>query len=237
MKGVILAGGKGNRLKPFTKIVNKSILPIYDKPTIYFPVLSLINSGIDAIIINTNSPEQIKSVLSDEDFEADISYHVEKEVEGLAAALYDMREKIKGDPVLVMLGDIYLPFQIGLPNKSNNCCIYLSTNYDPSRISEYGVAQLGPENEVLSFEEKPKNPKGRHVHMGTTLFPEDLIMMLEQMGDIKGKNLTDIANIYHRQSRLIAEVYEGEWFNVGTPKDLFLAAQYRRQSLGNSLSS
>lgn len=237
MKGVILAGGKGNRLNPLTKIVNKSALLIYDKPTIYFPILSLINFGINDIIVNTNNPEQIKSVLSDEDFKADISYHVEKEVRGLAAALYDMREKIKDDSVLAMLGDIYLPFQIESPDRSNNCCIYLSTRYDPSRISEYGVAQLGQEDRVLNFEEKPKNPKGKHTHMGTTLFPEDLITILEQMGDIIGKNLTDIANVYHRQNRLIARVYDKEWFNVGTPEDLFLATQYRRQFVNNSPAS
>jgi len=223
-----LAGGRGNRLSPFTNVVNKSVLPIYDKPTIYFPILSMVNVGIKEIIINTNSPNQIQSVLSDNKIEADISYHVENDAKGLAAALYDMKERIRNESILVMLGDIYLPFSIEFNKTIRNCCIYQSTNYERSRISEYGVAQMDQGVKVLDFREKPIKPIGNYVHMGVTNFPKDLITKLDRMDNLPGKDLTDVANLYHKQNRLTAKVYDMEWFNVGTPEDLFVASQYRR---------
>jgi len=230
MKGVIFAGGMGSRLKPFTNVVDKSILPVYDKPAIYFPVSSLVNAGIEDIVINTHNPEHIQAVLSGERFPANISYHTSKEPQNVAAVLHDMRGQIKDVPILTMLGDIYLPFQIEPPDGLDDCCIYVSTTYAPSRISEYGVAQLNQNNEVLTFDEKPKNPRGKYVHMGTTFFPADLTYTLGQMEAIKGKDLTDVANMYLNRGRLIAKVYDQQWFNVGTPEDLFLASCYRRQS-------
>ena len=229
MKGVILTGGKGTRLRPFTYVVNKSILPVYDKPLIYFPIMSMINAGIEDIIINAPSPEQIQKVLSDENFKADISYHITKG-NGVAAALLDMKRKIKHDPILTIFGDIYLTFGITPPTDQDNCCIYVSTNV-PDKLSEYGVAELDSNNKVLSFEEKPKEPKGFHAHMGTTFFPADIIDILESIEDVQGKHFTDVANNYLAQGRLTADIHNKEWFNVGTYENMFLATNYRRKLL------
>lgn len=229
MKGVILAGGEGGRLRPFTRLVNKSALPVYDKPAIYFPIKTLIGAGIEDILIHTRNPNDYQTVLSNEHFEADINYDIEHEPRGTAAALHHMREKIRDIEVLAILGDIYISFRIQPPSDPNNCNIYLSSNFDPNRISEYGVAELDSQGKVLSFEEKPPQPKGRHVHMGTTYFPRDLVGILEEFEIIEGKNLTDVAKEYHKLGRLSAQAHNGEWFNMGTFDDLLNAGLYRRE--------
>ena len=228
MKGVILTNGYGTKLRPFTYVVNKSVLPVYDKPVIYFPVTTLINAGIEDILITARNPKDFERVLRDEKFSADISFMREDEPIGTKRSLYNMKEFIKGVPTLVILGDIYLTFGIKTPETLDGCVVSVSSFFDSKRISEYGVVQLDGDK-VLSFEEKPNEPKGRFVNMSATFFPADLINVIEKSPVRDGENLTDLANQFLKMNRLSAEVYAQPWFNVGTPEDAFLAAQFRRE--------
>lgn len=227
-----MAGGKGTRLRPYTYCYNKHTILVYDKPLIFFPIQTLIRCGIEEIIINTNTPEQIEQirrVLSGEELLANIIYHAEEEQRGPVFSLYGMKDKIIGDAVLVILGDMYLPSGIKVPNDGKNCHIYLTSNFDLLRISEYGVVELDGDGRVVSFEEKPTQPKGRHVHIGVTYFPPDLVGVLSQKPVEEGEHLVDLANRYLGSGRLEGDIYDGRHFNVGTIEDLFLASCDRRQ--------
>ena len=230
MKGVILTNGYGIRFRPFTYLVNKSVLPVYDKPIIYFPIRTLLSAGIDDILINAHNPEEFEKVLRDENFPAKITFVHEDMPRGTKFSLYGMRSLIQDEPILVVLGDMYLPFKVSIPRKLENCTVFVSSHYDPKKISEYGVAELDGDR-VISFQEKPKDPKGKHVHMGTTFFPKDLIARIEEAEIKEGEHLTDLANQFLRIGRLFAKVHGQPWFNVGTPEDALLAALFRREQI------
>jgi glucose-1-phosphate thymidylyltransferase len=228
MKGIILAGGKGTRLAPFTNLFNKHLLPVYDKPMIWYPLTTMANSGISEVVIVSAKPNELKKVLQDENFPFPILYATENGVAGQPAALWDIREHLT-QGALVMLGDIYLTYPIALPKTFNKCHIYTSTWYQKEKINEYGIAKV-TDDRVLLFEEKPTRPGGDLVHTGTTYFPPDVESKLLQLKPMEGRNLTDLANEYLKENRLIAEVYDKPWFNMGTPEDVFNAAEYRRKS-------
>ena len=233
MKGVILAGGEGTRLRPFTYAANKNTALVYDKPLIWFPIRTLIRAGIEDIIIDTDCPEQIGAVISGEKFDANVSIHNRGQPMGQVSALEMMGDLIQGQYLLVMYGDVYLASPIQRPVENNTCSIYVTGRFDTKRISEYGVIELGPNGQILSIEEKPANPRGRHINAGVITFPPDLFDMISKMSKRDQSILVDLAAEYHGLGRLAGMEYHGKLLNGGTPEDLFLAATERRREVLN----
>ncbi len=229
IKGVILAGGKGTRLAPFTTLFNKHVLPVYDKPMIWYPLMAMATCGVSEVIIVSAKPNELKTVLEGEQFPFSITYEIENGVAGQPAALWDVRKHLT-DGALVMLGDIYLTYPITLPEDLDVCQIYVSSCYEKTRLNEYGVAALEGA-QVVSFEEKPTLVNGTVAHTGTTYFPPDVVSIVEKLNPIEGRNLTDLANEYLKENRLSAKIHTEPWFNMGTPEDLFIAAEFRRNHM------
>ena len=129
----------------------------------------------------------------------------------------------------IIFGDIYIPDQLDPVKEIDKCNIYTSTKYDPKRINEFAIAEIDKNRKVISFEECPVNPKGKLARMGASFFPNDLMDVLSNMGDLNGKSLTDVINEYVTADRARVILQDSNWFNVNTYEDLFLASQYRRE--------
>lgn len=225
-----MAGGEGTRLKPYTYVANKHTALVYDKPLIWFPIQTLVGAGIDDIVISTNSPEQIKAVLKDETFNAQVRIEGRGNV-GQVSALQVMQPLIQDQNLCVMYGDVYLSSPLPKFENSNNCTILASGDFNKERTSEYGIIEIGPDGGVLSIEEKPAIPKGRHINAGVMAFPRDLMDIISQMPGGDERILTDVAIQYYQRGRLVAVEYTGKVHNGGTPEDLFQASVHRRRQI------
>ncbi len=190
MKGIVLAGGTGTRLYPITKGVSKQLLPIYDKPMVYYPVSTLMQAGIrDILVIST--PEDLpafKRLLGDgSDFGIHLSYAEQPSPDGLAQAFIIGREFIGNDSVCLVLGDNIFHgagFTTQLQNAVNtvehdgNAIVFGYRVNDPSR---YGVAEFDADGNCLSIEEKPKNPKSNYAIVGLYFYPNQVVDVAAQI--------------------------------------------------------
>ena len=186
MKGIILAGGSGTRLYPITKGVSKQLLPIYDKPMIYYPLSVLMLSGIRDILIITTPEDSsaFRRLLGDgTDFGISISYAIQPSPDGLAQAFLIGEDFIGKDDVCLILGDNIFygqHFSQMLSQAVNNvkreqkATVFGYYVKDPER---YGVAEFDPEGNVLSIEEKPKNPKSNYAIVGLYFYPNKVIQI------------------------------------------------------------
>jgi len=173
-KGIILAGGAGTRLHPLTKIISKQLLPIYDKPMIYYPLELLVDAGIKNILIITTEQDidKFKNLLGDgKNWGVNLDYQIQKKPEGIAQALVISKEWINSSPLILILGD-NLFFgegfnQIILEALKENvgATIFCKEMPDPNR---FGVIELDNQSKVLSIEEKPKNPKSNFLLVAYT---------------------------------------------------------------------
>ena len=227
MKGIVLAGGTGSRLYPLTKVTNKHLLPVGDKPMIYHPIGKLISAGIQEILIVTGTEHMgdVVSLLgSGKDFGCRFTYKVQDEAGGIAQAL-GLAENFAGnDPVAVILGDNV--FEKGLEKAVKNypgsgAQILIQQVPDPHR---YGVAELDGEK-VISIEEKPKEPKSDYAVTGIYFYDPavfECIKTLKPSG--RGElEITDVNNYYIQQGRMVSSVLEGWWTDAGTPESYRLA--------------
>lgn len=184
MKGIVLAGGSGTRLYPITKGVSKQLLPVYDKPMVYYPISVLMRAGIREILI-ISTPEDIgsfKRLLGDgSDFGVNFSYAVQPRPEGLAQAFIIGREFIGNDSVCLVLGDnIFhgvgfsdlLKRAVATVENENKATIFGYWVNDPSR---YGVAEFSPSGQCISIEEKPAKPKSNYAVVGLYFFPNEVV--------------------------------------------------------------
>jgi glucose-1-phosphate thymidylyltransferase len=230
MKGVILAGGLGTRLFPLTKVTNKHLLPVYDKPMIYYPLQALINAGIDDILIVTggnSAGDFLKLLGNGKEFGLrHINYTYQEGEGGIAEALRLAEFFAAGDKICVVLGDNIIERNIrkaveAFQTQKGGAKILLKEVPDPQR---FGVAALEG-NRIVSVEEKPKEPKSNYAVIGIYLYDRtvfDIIKTLRPSG--RGElEITDVNNRYIQEGLMTWDLLEGWWTDAGTFESLLRA--------------
>ncbi len=246
MKGIILAGGSGTRLHPLTLAVSKQLMPVYNKPMIYYPLSTLMIAGIKDILIITTPHDQkaFQTLLGDgRQLGCNFQYKVQSEPNGLAQAFVIGKEFIGKDKVALVLGDnIFFGTGMGrLLRGSLNPEGGLVFAYHVSDPERYGVVDFNDKNEVISIEEKPKKAKSNYAVPGLYFYDNDVIEIAENLEPSeRGEyEITDINKAYLERGKLKVQILERgtAWLDTGTFTSLMQAGQYvqtieERQGLG-----
>lgn len=226
MKGIILAGGTGSRLYPLTKVTNKHLLPVYNKPMIYYPLQTLLDVGITDIMIVSgrgHAGHFLELLGSGSEFNAHFRYEIQDEAGGIAQALGLAEDFADDDNVAVILGDNIFQDNVrdAIQSFESGARIFLKEVPDASR---FGVADIKGDS-IVSIEEKPANPKSNYAVTGLYLYDHDvfnIISMLKPSG--RGElEITDVNNEYIRQGKMSYSVLEGFWSDAGTFDSLLRA--------------
>ena len=229
MKGIILAGGLGTRLHPLTKVTNKHLLPIYNKPMIYYPLKTLINGGIKDIMIicgPEHSGHFLNLLKSGKEFGVNLQYEIQDEPGGIAHALALAEDFVGNDSITVILGDNIFEDSFVFLDFKKGARIFLKKVPDPQR---FGVAEL--ENEyVKEIIEKPKEPKSNYAVTGLYQYDNsifDIIRTLKpsERGELE---ITDVNNAYLKKQQLQHSVVKGFWTDAGSIKTLAHASDLVR---------
>ena len=243
MKGVILAGGLGTRLLPMTKVTNKHLLPIYDKPMIYYPLECLVNAGIRDIMLVTggNSAGDFLQLLGDgREFGLKRLHYTYQEGGnvGIADALGRAEDFADGEKVVVVLGDNIIEKNIcgAVANyftQRDGAKVMLKEVPDPQR---FGVAQI-EDNRIVGIEEKPKNPKSNLAVIGIYMYDAQVFDIVKDLKPSERGELeiTDVNNAYIQQGAMTYEVLEGWWTDAGTVESLYRATQMVARDGANKL--
>ncbi|PIR48373.1 spore coat protein [Candidatus Peregrinibacteria bacterium CG10_big_fil_rev_8_21_14_0_10_55_24] len=232
MKGVLICGGTGSRLKPLTEVTNKSLLPVYDKPLLLYPLQVLFDAGIKEIAVVTGNDhmEQIASFLgSGKRFDCSFTFAVQEKPEGIAQALGLAGEFANGESVCAILGDniFFDDLSPAIRGFQKGGHIFLKEVPDPQR---FGVAQVRGET-VVALEEKPKEPKSNLAQTGCYLFDHRCFEVIRSLKpSARGElEITDVSRWYMEQGELSATTLSDEWLDAGTFESLFRAAQLVRE--------
>lgn len=232
MKGVILAGGKATRLRPLTWVTNKHLLPIYNKPMIYYPLESMAKAGIKEVLLITgpdHSGSFINLLRSGEDFGLKISYDIQEEAGGIAQGIALAQAFADEGKLLVILGDNI--FKDGLKSsvddfesKSRGARVFAQKM--PTECRQYGVIEVDKKGKVISIEEKPEHPKSNLAQTGIYMYDNrvfDFIKKLKPSG--RGEiEVTDLNNFYVNEGTMICETLKSWWIDAGTSFDELLRA-------------
>jgi len=235
-KGIILAGGKGTRMSPLTKAVNKQLLPIYDKPLIFYPLSILMLSGIRniLIVVNKGQLEQYKKILPNGDnLGIKISYTEQPSPKGLPDAFLIGEKFINNDNVALILGDNFFYGQ-NLTNKlrkqsqlSKGASVFLHPVNKPEL---YGVAKIDKKNKIIGIKEKPKKFYSNYAVTGLYYFDKKVIEYTKKLKPSKRKELeiVDLLNIYRKKNRLKADFIGrgGAWLDTGTLDDFYKTSAF-----------
>jgi glucose-1-phosphate thymidylyltransferase len=242
MKGVILAGGLGTRLYPLTKITNKHLLPVHDKPMIYYPLCTLINAGIRDILIVTGGSDAgdfLRLLGNGNEFGLQhINYTYQEGEGGIAAALSLAEFFANKEKICVILGDNIIETNIltavkAFEKQERGAKIMLKEVPDPHR---FGVAEIDG-GKIVRIEEKPKAPRSKYAVIGIYMYDSavfDIIKTLKPSarGELE---ITDVNNEYIRQSNLTFEILQGWWTDAGTFESLLRASNLVAKSGANKL--
>ncbi len=245
-KGIILAGGSGTRLYPATQVISKQLLPVYDKPMVYYPLSTLMLASIrDILLISTpEDTPRFHSLLGDgSQWGLNLSYAVQPSPDGLAQAFIIGRDFIGNDPSVLVLGDnIFYGHDfyhiLGKATSLNECAtIFAYHVQDPER---YGVVEFDTSGKVISLEEKPQHPRSNYAVTGLYFFDKHVADLAQSLkpssrGELE---ITDLIRLYLEQSRLNVEIMGRgyAWLDTGTHESLLEAGQFiatleRRQGL------
>ena len=239
MKGIILAGGSGTRLYPLTKGVSKQLLPVYDKPMIYYPLSVLMLAGIqEVLIISTPSDlPNFKQLLGDgRDIGMNFRYIVQPSPDGIAQAFVLGKDFIGNDDVCLVLGDnIY--YGHGMTNllansalnarEKNMATVFAYHVSDPER---YGVVSFDKQGKVVSIDEKPKVPKSNYAVTGLYFYPNDVVKKASEVlpSDRGELEITSLNHMYFSEGRLMVELMGRgyAWLDTGTHESLLEASEF-----------
>ena len=242
MKGVVLAGGLGSRLKPLTKVTNKHLLPVYNQPMIYYPIQTLINAGIDDIMIVTggnSAGDFLKLLGNGKNFGLKhLNYTYQEGEGGIADALSLVEHFADDEPICVVLGDNIIERNIcrakeDYEKQGKGAKILLKKVHDPQR---FGVPELNGEK-VLRIEEKPEIPKSEYAVIGIYFYDKlvfDIIKTLQPSG--RGElEITDVNNYYINRGEMTWAELGGWWTDAGTFESLLHATNLVARSGANNM--
>ena len=231
MKGIILAGGTGSRLYPLTKVTNKHLLPVYDKPMIYYPLQTLVDAGITEIMIVSgrgHAGHFLELLGSGADFGVHLTYEIQEKAGGIAQALGLADDFVDNEPVSVILGDNIFQDNVrtAVETFNSGARIFLKEVPDAKR---FGVAQIKGKK-IISIEEKPVKPKSNLAVTGLYIYDSgvfEIIRTLKPSG--RGElEITDVNNEYIRLEKMDFSMLHGYWSDAGTFESLFRASELVR---------
>jgi glucose-1-phosphate thymidylyltransferase len=242
MKGVVLAGGTGSRLNPLTRVTNKHLLPVYDRPMVYYPIHTLVNAGIHEILLVTGGKgagDFLRLLGNGRDFGLKhLNYTYQEGEGGIAEALALAEFFAAGEPICVILGDNIIENNIcqaveSFEGQPNGAKILLKEVPDAER---FGVAEIA-HNRVISIEEKPKVPKSSFAVVGIYLYDSSVFEKITRLnrsgrGELE---ITDVNNFYIEEGRLTYDILEGWWTDAGTFESLLRANTLVAQTGANKM--
>jgi len=236
MKGIILAGGYGTRLKDCTKVTNKHLLAVYDKPMIYYPIETLVKSGIEEILIiagEESTGDFLKLLGTGKKMNCDFTYKVQEGAGGIAAALNLAKNFVRKEPIAVILGDNYYEdlFQEDIKSFQKGAKVFLKEVKNPQR---FGVAVI-ENNKLIKIIEKPKDPPSNLVTTGLYLYDYEVFDIIKTLkpsnrGELE---ITDVNNSYLKKQELDFRKLQGFWSDMGTPSSLLKTANYIKEKEEN----
>ncbi len=233
MKGILLAGGNGRRLNPLTEITNKHLLPVYDRPMIVYPLQTLVEAGIDEILIVSGKDHAggfLKLLGSGRDFGCRLWYEIQEEAGGIAQALGLAEKFVDGDNIAVILGDNIFEDsfkkEVAEFNEQQGACVFLKKMKDARR---FGVAEL-KDDKIVNIEEKPQSPKSDLAVTGFYLYDNNVFNIIQNLkpsgrGELE---ITDVNNYYIKEGLMKANIVEGNWTDAGTFESLYRANRIAR---------
>jgi len=232
MKGVILAGGLGTRMMPCTKVTNKHLLPVYNKPLIYYPLNTMVKGGLEEIMIVTggnNAGDFLVLLGNGSEFGLkDINYTYQEGEGGIADALKLAENFVDEDKVIVMLGDNIIKDDISevvkeFEKQPKGAKIFLKEVSDPER---FGVAEI-KDGRVINIEEKPKDPKSNYAVIGLYMYDSDVFEIAKTLkpSDRGELEITDVNNEYIRRGTMTYSIIDGWWTDAGTFESLYRASK------------
>ena len=242
MKGVVLAGGTGSRLSPLTRVTNKHLLPVYDKPMIYYPIQALVNAGIHEILLVTggrNAGEFLRLLGNGRDFGLKhLDYTYQEGEGGIAEALGLAEYFADEEPICVVLGDNIIENNIcqavqDFEKQGEGAKILLKQVSDPQR---FGVPELR-DGQVIGIEEKPTAPKSQYAVIGIYLYDQTVFDKIRRLKpSLRGElEITHVNNFYVQEGKLTYEILEGWWTDAGTFESLLHANKLVAESGANKM--
>ncbi|MBI2453316.1 NTP transferase domain-containing protein [Candidatus Peregrinibacteria bacterium] len=227
MKGIVLAGGEGTRLSPLTKVTSKQLLPVYNKPMIFYPLETFIKAGISDILVIT-APDRAGDFLrllgSGKDLGVRFTYEIQDKPEGLAQAFLIAENFIGADNVAMILGDNIFEddFLQEIRSFTSGAKIFAKKVTDPER---FGVVEFDSDMNVLSIEEKPQRPRSFYAVTGLYIYDNSVVSKAKSLIPSSRNELeiTDLNKIYLKEVTLRASVVHGHWLDTGTFESLFEA--------------
>lgn len=242
MKGVILAGGLGTRLRPLTLVTNKHLLPVYDKPMIYYPIECLLNAGLDEILIVTggeHAGDFLKLLKNGKHLGVKELHYTYQEGEGgIADALLLAEDFADGEKICVVLGDNIIEKHIRGPvgeffTQRHGARIVLKEVEDPQR---FGVPRFD-DGRVVEIVEKPQDPPSNYAVTGIYMFDSDVFDIARELepSDRGELEITDVNNVYLRRGDLTYSVLDGWWTDAGTFESLYRAGGWIREDGANKV--
>lgn len=233
MKGIILAGGSGTRLRPLTQVTSKQLLPIYNKPMIYYPLETLLKAGIRDILIIVapdHAGDFLKLLGSGKEFGCKFTYEIQDKPEGLAQAFMVGENFIGDDSVTLILGDnVYEDdFSEAITSFTSGGRIFLKEVSDPER---FGVAAFDENKKVVSIVEKPKHPESNYAVTGMYIYDNSVVEKAKALKpSARGElEITDLNNVFLQEGTLDVAFVKGKWLDTGTFESLHEAILFARE--------